>query len=160
MKRKDFFQLVQPLTPKLYRFAHAMIPDDLQAEQLVIDGFNAFLLNEQKEIMKKEIDLEDKKDFQIIGRKYFKGILAHIASIGIRRSGQLSHQTRVGVPESYKSFFALEPRIRAATYLRYIAQLSVDEIEDVLQIPRFEVIEKLHNGRFLLLNDLNKGMYL
>src|SRR5690606_23396090 len=151
---------VQPLTPKLYKFAYAMIPDDLQAEQLVIDGLNAFLLNEQKEIVGREVDLEGNKDFQILGRKYFKGILAHISSICVRRSAQLSHQTKAGLPENYKAFFALEPKIRAATYLRYISQLSVDEIEDVLQIPRFEVIEKLHNGRFLLLNDLNKGMYL
>lgn len=137
-----------------------MIPDDLQAEQLVIDGLNAFLLNEQKEIINREVDLQDKKDFQILGRKYFKGILGHIASIGVRRSSQLTQQMRLSVPDSYHAFFSLDSKIRAATYLRYMAQLSVDEIEDILQIPRFEVIEKLHNGRFLLLNDLNKGMYL
>lgn len=160
MKRKDFFQLVQPLTPKLYRFAHALIPDDLQAEQLVVDGLNAFLLNEQKEIARREVNVEDKKDQQVLGRIYFKGILQHMGSIGARRSGQLLEQMKVSIPENHTSFYSLEAKIRAAIYLRYEAQLSVDEIEDVLQIPRFEVIEKLHNGRFLLLNDLNKGMRL
>lgn len=160
MKRKDFFQLVQPLTPKLYKFAHALIPDDLQAEQLVIDGLNAFLLSEQKEISRREIDIEDKKDQQVLGRMYFKGILLHMSSIGTRRSGQLLEQMKVNIPESFISFYSLDAKIRAAIYLRYEAQLSVNEIEDVLLIPRFEVIEKLHNGRFLLMNDLNKGMHL
>lgn len=158
MKRKDFYLIAQPLVPKLYRFAHALIPDDLQAEQLVIDGMNAFILNEQKKISNREVDVEDKKEQMVLGRMYFRGILQHMASIGARRSGQLLEQMKVSIPENYTSFYSLESKIRAAIYLRYEAQLSVDEIEDVLQIPRFEVIEKIHNGRFLLLNDLNKGM--
>ena len=48
MKRKDFYQLVAPLSEKLYRYAYTLIPDDLQAEQLVVDGFNAYLLRERK----------------------------------------------------------------------------------------------------------------
>jgi hypothetical protein len=40
--------------------------------------------------------------------------------------------------------------------LRYEAQFTVEEIEEIVQMPRYEVIEKIHNGRFLLMNDLNK----
>lgn len=158
MKRKDFYQLTLPLTDKLFRFAYTMIPDDLQAEQLVIDALNAYLIKEKKSIMKREVDLTSKKDSQILRRIIFKGILRYICDIGTRRSGQLSDLMTVTRPQEYSAFYSLDAKIRFVIGLRYEAQFTVEEIEEIVQMPRFEVIEKIHNGRFLLLNDLNKGV--
>lgn len=160
MKRKDFYQLVQPLTQKLYRFAYTLIPDDLQAEQLVIDGLNAYLLKEHKNILRKEIDLTSKKESQLIRRIYFKGILRYLGDIGIRRSIQMKDLVKVDLPKEYSLFYTLDPKIRFVIGLRYEAQFTVEEIEEISRMPRYEVIEKIHNGRFLLLNDLNKGVSL
>lgn len=160
MKRKDFYQIALPLTEKLYRFAYTLIPDDLQAEQLVIDSINAYLLKERKSIMKREVDMTSKKDTQLIRRTYFKSILKHLCDIGVRRSLQLSEQMKVLRPKEFAPFYSLEPKVRFVISLRYEAQFSVEEIEEIVQMPRYEVIEKIHNGRFLLLNDLNKGVTL
>lgn len=158
MKRKDFYQLVVPVTDKLYRFAYTLIPDDLQAEQLVIDAINAFLIKERKMITKKEVDLGDKKELQIIRRTFFKGILRYMSDIGVRRSTQLVEQMKLMRPEEYSLFYSLEPKVRFVMAMRYEAQFTVEEIEEIVQMPRHEVIEKIHNGRFLLLNDLNRGV--
>ena len=158
MKRKDFYQLALPLTEKLYRFAYTLIPDDLQAEQLVIDSINAYLLKERKSITKRELDMTSKKETQLIRRTYFKAILKHLSDIGVRRSLQLSEQMKVHRPKEFAAFYTLEPKVRFVITLRYEAQFSVEEIEEIVQMPRYEVIEKIHNGRFLLLNDLNKGV--
>ncbi len=158
MKRKDFYQLSLPLTEKLYRFAYTLIPDDLQAEQLVIDSINAYLLKEKKSIMKREVNIESKKDTQILRRTYFKSILKYLCEIGVRRSVQLSEQMKVLRPKEFAPFYSLDPKVRFVISLRYEAQFSVEEIEEIVQMPRYEVIEKIHNGRFLLLNDLNKGV--
>lgn len=158
MKRKDLYQLVAPLSEKLYRFAFTLIPDDLQAEQLVIDGFNAYLLKERKTLSKREIDLNSKKEVQLFRRAAFKGILRHIGDIGIRRSLQLTEQMRLTVPKDFAPYYSLEPKVRLVMGLRYDAQFTVDEIEEITLMPRYEVIEKIHNGRFLLLNDLNKAV--
>lgn len=160
MKRKDFYQLALPLSDKLYRFAFTLIPDDLQAEQLVIDSLNAFLLKEKKDILKREVNLSSKKDSQIVRRNYFKGILRYMCDIGTRRSIQLGEQMKVLRPEEYTAFYSLDPKVRFVISLRYEAQFSVEEIEEIVQMPRYEVIEKIHNGRFLLLNDLNQGVAL
>lgn len=160
MKRKDFYQLALPLTDKLYRFAYTLIPDDLQAEQLVIDSINAFLLKEKKSILNRAIDMTSKKETQLIRRVYFKSILKYLCDIGVRRSVQLSEQMKVLRPKEFAPFYALEPKVRFVISLRYEAQFSVEEIEEIVQLPRYEVIEKIHNGRFLLLNDLNKGVTL
>jgi DNA-directed RNA polymerase specialized sigma24 family protein len=160
MKRKDFYQLVHPLSDKLYRFAYLLLPDDLQAEQLVIDALNAYLLKEKKTILRKEIDLDHKKDLQVARRQVYKGILRYVCDIGLRRSGQLSELTLTERPDGYDAFYALTASVRMVMGLRYECQFSVEEIEEVAQMPRYEIIEKIHNGRHLLLSDLNQGVSL
>lgn len=160
MKRKDFFQLLQPLTDKLYRLAWCLIPDDLQAEQLVIDALNAYLLKEKKHILQaRSLEELAKKDVQLQRRHHFKGISRHLVHIGIRRSLQLTDQMKLTRPSEFQAFYGLEPKVRLVVSLRYDFQFTVDEIEDILSMPRYEVIEKLHNGRFLLLNDINAGVH-
>ena len=158
MKRSEFLTLVQPLTTKLYSFAFSLLPDDLQSEQLVVDGLNAFLLKERKNILNREINLTNKKDMQLLRRAYFKGILRTMSEIGVRRAHQLSEQMKLSKPAHYEAFYALDPKIRFAVKLRYEGQFNVVEIEDIMQVPRYEVIERLHNGRFLMISNLNAGV--
>ena len=159
MKRKDLYQLLQPITDKLYRMAINLIPDDLQAEQLVIDSLNAYLIKEKKKILTaKELDALSKKDIQLQRRYYFKGILKYMSEIGVRRSLQLADTVKLGRPSDFQLFYGLGPKIRLVISLRYDFQFSVDEIVDITSMPRFEVIENLHNGRFLLMNDFNQGV--
>lgn len=158
MKRKDFHQLIIPLTDKLYHFAYCLIPDDLQAEQLVVDALNAYLIKEKKKVLNREVDLKDKKEIQISRRNYFKGILKFIGDIGIRRSIQLNEQMKLMRPEEFADYYSLDPKIRFVLSLRYQANFTVEEIEEIVQIPRYEVIEKIHNGRHLLFNKKNKAL--
>jgi DNA-directed RNA polymerase specialized sigma24 family protein len=155
MKRKDFFQLLQPLTEKLYRMAYSIIPDDLQAEQLVIDALNAYLIKEKKSILAaRDLETLTKKDIQVRRRFYFKGIIRYMGEIGLRRSVQL----KLKKSTDFQSFYQLEPKVRLTLSLRYDFQFTAEEIEDITGMPRYEVIEKLHNGRYLLLNDINHGV--
>lgn len=160
MKRMEFFEIIAPVSDKLYRFAFNLIPDDLQAEQLVIDAFNAFLIKEKKNILSKEFEMQDKKSLQLLRRSFFKGILSYMSEIGARRSMQLMEQMKLTRPAEFTNFFGLDAKVRAVLTLRYDFQFTVVEIEDILHMPRYEVIEKLHNGRFLLVNTLNQGAQL
>lgn len=161
MKRIDFYQLLSPLTEKLNRMAFCLIPDDLQAEQLVIDSLNAYLIKEKKQILNaSSLDMYSKKDIQFKRRHIFKGILKYMSEIGVRRATQLKDQTIQTRPENFMSYYNLEPKARLIMALRYDFQFTVEEIEDIATMPRYEVIEKLHNGRFLLLNDMNPGVSL
>ncbi len=159
MKRTEFFHLVQPLTEKLYSMAFALVPDDLQAEQLVIDSMNAFLLKEKKSVLIKMVDLESKKNVQLLRRAYYKSLLRYMCDIGVRRSNQMGEASLAVAVEEFKPFFALDPKVRFVMKLRFENQFTVEEIEEIAQLPKYEVIEKLHNGRFLLLNDLNSGVH-
>jgi len=158
MKRTDFYQLIQTMPEKLYSFAFSMIPDDLQAEQLVVDSVNAYLLKEKKNIFSKEANLSDKREFQLLRRMVFKGILRYMMDIGQRRALQMAAQIKLGMPKDFAAFFSLETKVRMVVRLRFDGNFTAEEIGEIMQMPRYEVIEKIHNGRFLLMNDLNKGL--
>lgn len=155
MRRKEFFQVLVPLTEKLYTLAYSLLPDDLQAEQLVIDSISAFLLREKKWITNKSVDLKSKKDMGLVRKTVFKSIIRYMSSIGIRRSVQLADQMRLDAPEGFEKYYSLDPKVRLVLRLRYDNQLSADEIADIFEVPRYEIIEKLHNGRFLMQSDLS-----
>jgi hypothetical protein len=152
MKRSDFTSLLQPLTEKLYQMAYALVPDDLQAEQLVIDSVNAFLVRERRAILNRPFSAAEKKEVTEVRRAYYKGVLRSMSEIGVRRAVQMAEQLRSETPVEFKKFYDLDPRIRFILKLRFEAQLTVEEIQDV--------IEKLHNGRFLLTNQDKLGMEL
>ena len=140
MKRKDFYQLVLPLTDKLYRFAYTLIPDDLQAEQLVIDAFNAYLIKERKFILRTEIDLSSKKESQILRRTIFKSMLKYVADIGTRRAGQLLEQMKVNRPDDFASFSSLDAKFRLVVSLRSDGHFSVSEKDFLLERRGREII--------------------
>jgi hypothetical protein len=161
MKRMDFYLLLKPVTDKLYRMAFCLIPDDLQAEQLVIDSLNAYLIKDKKHILAMaEYETLSKKDILIKRRSSFKGVLKYMGEIGVRRASQLKDQLNSSRPVEFQKFYSLEPKVRLVFTLRYDFQFTVDEIEDIVGMPRYEVIEKIHNGRFLLMNDINVGVSL
>ncbi len=161
MKRMDFYQLIKPLTDKFYRMAFNLIPDDLQAEQLVVDSLNAYLIKEKKFILNlPEFSDLSKKELQLKRRQCFKGMLKYMSEIGVRRASQLKGQMLQARPAEFDLFYKLEPKVRLVIALRYDFLFTVEEIEDILSIPRYEVIEKIHNGRFLLMNDMNPGLSL
>lgn len=155
MKRTEIINLLLPLNEKLYQMAYCLIPDDLQAEQLVIDGVNAFLLKEQKWVAQLTQQEVDRVQVNHIRRQLLKKILKLQFEIGQRRSFQLIDQYRTYIPAEFKKFYDLDVKVRAVMTLRFDFLFQMEEIEDICQLPRFEVIEKLHNGRFMLSKDLS-----
>jgi hypothetical protein len=158
MKRKDFYKLLSPLIDKLYTLAFSLLPDDLQAEQLVIDSVNAYLFKEKKWINSKEIELENKKEVTLVRKMIFKSLLKYFSEIGFRRSAQMPELSRSIELNAFTEFFSLEPKARLIVRLRFEMQFSVDDIADILELPRYDVIEKIHNSRFLLLHQRDNGV--
>jgi hypothetical protein len=160
MKRKEFYQLLEPLSERLYRFAYGLVPDDLQAEQLVIDAVNAYLLRASKSIDARHVNLLDKKDVILQRRSLLKDILKNILDIGIRRAGHLTELVKSDSQDNYSIFYSLDPKVRFVIALRYDGQFSVEEMMEITSMPKYEVIEKLHNGRFLILDKSKREVQL
>jgi len=154
MKRKELLQLLTPSTEKLYKLSFNLLPDSLQAEQLVIDGINAFLLKEKKAIFNKEFSTQNSSEVQSLKKWVFKSVIKHLCDIGLKRSFQLGPQVTLEYGDDFKKFFSLDATTRLVLTMRFNLSFSVDEISDLLEIPRYGVIEKIHNGRYILTTQL------
>jgi len=147
MKRKEIFAFISPLLEQLYQFSHALLPDDLEAEQLVIDGVNGFIIKEKKWLSRFEVDEENEGR---VRRIFFQKIIHHIYDLAQKRSMHFKS-------DKSDAFYELPLRNRAIMILRYQMNYTPEQIEDFLGLARWEVIEGIHNSRFTLMNELNAG---
>lgn len=125
-----------------------LLPDDLQAQQLVIDAFTQSLLKEKQEWLAREWDERDKKAQLQLRKLALRSMVRTIVELGVRRAAQLGMGQ--ALPD-FKQFYQMDARTRAVAWLRFQQGWPLDEIERTLAMKRHEVIEKVHNARFLLM---------
>lgn len=147
MKRKEIFNFLSPLLDQFYQFSFALLPDELEAEQLVIDGVNGFIVKERKWLTRSEAIIEGEGKMK---RVIFQKIINHIYELALKRLVNFKVQRE-------ESFYQLPVRNRAIMVLRYQMNFAPEQVEDMLGLARWEVIEGIHNSRFMLMNELNAG---
>ena len=128
--------------------AYCLLPDELQAQQLVIDAFTQTLLKEKQVWLTREWDDNDKKS-QLQQRKAFlKTMVRCVVDLGVRRAAQISTPYE---GHEFRQFYQMDPRTRAVAWLRFQQNWPLEDIERALGMKRYEVIEKVHNARFLMM---------
>ena len=146
--KKDLFNLIQPLLPRCHSLAMCMLPDDLQAQQLVIDSFTQCLLKEKQTWLEREWDEDDKKMQMALRKQFLKSLMRAIVDLGTRRANQV---TAPYEGQEFRQFYSMDARTRAVAWLRFQQGWSLEDIERALSMKRHEVIEKVHNARFLMM---------
>ncbi len=124
-----------------------LLPDELQAQQLVIDAFTQCLLREREYWLECEWDSDDKVELKQQRRYLLRQLIGAIVELGVRRAAHTMVSYR---GDEHKAFYQLEVRTRAVAWLRFTQRLSLEEIEQTLGLKRHEVVEKVHNARFML----------
>lgn len=157
VRKKDLFNLIQPLLPKCHSLAMSLLPDDLQAQQLIVDSFTQCLLKEKSLWLDRDWDESDKKDQLHLRRLMLKSWIKVMVHLGMRRATQL--QIRYEGVE-HREFYNLDASTRVVAWLKYDQGWGLSEIETTLGLKKFEVIEKIHNSRFILSGGLDRTQEL
>lgn len=145
MKKAQLQTLVNSLIPKLYSFAYALVPDELQAEQMVIDAYAVFLVKE-KEFIASFKYKEDKKEISILKKYIMSHMISELFEMGLKRSGSFKTLGKKEYGE-YESFYQLKTNQRAILFLKETFKYSVEGIQELLKLEKYQVIETLYNGR-------------
>lgn len=149
MKKTELESLINSIIPKLYSFAYAMIQDEEQAEQLIVDSYSVFLVREKHFISEYEFN-NSKKDTVSIKRYLLLNMIREIFKLGTQRSSQLKSLKSVAHNE-YDSFYKLNSTQRAVLLLKENLKFSIEVIQEALSIEKHQVIEQLYNSRHKLL---------
>jgi len=87
MKIEDIQKIIQQQSSDLYSFAYILIPDDLQASQLLIDGVQSFLV--QKNLFLEKMLQAKVRTSPIFSEEIKMNILKIIYEISRKRYQQL-----------------------------------------------------------------------
>lgn len=128
-------------TPKLYSFAYALIPDDLQAQQIVLDAHSLLFLKEQ--------DLEESEDSILFT------LLCHIYKLGLKRLGQL--EGSLSFRENSPQFYQLSIAQRGVLFLSHQLELDSNKMAIILGVSVAHISQLLHTARAKFLDSLGMG---
>lgn len=143
MKTEELQKFIQNLSPDLYSFAYVLIPDDLQASQLMIDCVQSFLI--QKKPLVEKMSLTKNK----IVRNLLDETRLHLLKIVFELSRKRYKQLKMSLSdiEQNGGFFSLEFDEKAVLYLKEKAGLELDQIEFITSATRAEVMSYLYSAR-------------
>jgi hypothetical protein len=144
MKIKELQSFVQKLSPDLYSFAYVLIPDDLQASQLIIDCVQSFLI--QKTVLIDKLQQAKSKEVESAlldeARLQLQKIIFEIAK---KRYQQLKISFQD--VESEIGFFSLEFEEKAVLYLKDKIGHSLDTVEMITSLSQSEILANLYVAR-------------
>ena len=150
MKTLELEKFIQNLSSELYSFAFILIPDDLQATQLMIDSVSAFLIQKNSLVDKWSAATEtelthNRTDIRIHLYKSMYGL-----------SKKRYNQLRMGFKD-VSGFFALDFDDKAALFLTEKTEFSIDIIEFILSKTRTEVLAHLYSARITMVSNLSSN---
>jgi DNA-directed RNA polymerase specialized sigma24 family protein len=145
MKRNELDNLLNSIIPKLYSFAYAMIQDDEQAEQLIVDAYSVFLVKEKNFII--DFKYNDNKKEKLSFKNYLLiNLIGEIYGLGVKRNSEQKHLKRLDHGE-FDSFYKLDVTQRSVLFLKENLKFSIELIQETLQIKKHQVLEQLYNSR-------------
>lgn len=149
MKTLELEKLIQNLSTDLYSFAFILIPDDLQATQLMIDSVSAFIIQKKTLIDKWSTTSES----ELVHNS--KDIKIHLYRSMYDLAKKRYNQVRMSFKsiEDNSGFFALEFDDKAALFLKERTDFPLDVIEFILGQSRSEVLAHLYSARIKMVNN-------
>jgi hypothetical protein len=149
MNRREVFKNIKFISKKVYKFNYALISDELQAEQLYVDGVSAFIVKNADEI--NDFEAEGLTKTQILSW-FYQGVMKECFELAQTRSSQLLVQGRSEV-----GFLKLNPTQKAVIYLKEVEQESNKNIASICGIGDSQVLENLYQARQILIEEFRSS---
>ena len=150
MKNSALETFIQKKSATLYSFAFVLIPDDLQASQLMIDAVARLLIQKKSSITHWSELIEKQEEIQ---NEVILNLLSATYEIARRRYGQLKISLQSELRNN-EDFYLLELEAKASLYLKERQKLEMNEIEFVTNMSKHEIVAHLYSARLKLYKDL------
>lgn len=143
LMNEHFEKFIEKKSCELYPFAYALVPDDLQSSQLVIDALG--LLQIDSKISSKLIyyyqDAQKLSEDQV---EITDILMSHIYRLAKKRVSQLSGSYII--PKGFGPFYQTPMKERAIIFLKEKKDYGLERISKVIGEDKFKIIESYHVG--------------
>jgi hypothetical protein len=150
MKTSDLEIIIKNLAPELYAYAYVLIPDDLQAGQLIIDATHNFVLSKKtyiEKVLMVEVSTAIINEIQL-------RLFQTIYEIAKKRFQQI--KMSFNLPDNRDNFFlSLEFEEKSMLYLRVRAGLEVVQIEMIMNKDRSMILGFLSDARMKMIQQVS-----
>lgn len=147
MNKSELAPLIDSLIPGLYGFGYCLVPDELQAEQLVVDAYSVFLIRDGQNL--RDLDLAGGSKERARAKRYIQNqMLADMFDLGKKRAPQLRALFR-NLTEN-QDFYGLELAQRACLYAKEHLGCAHEDLEEIFAMKKHQIVELLHNARVLM----------
>lgn len=146
MKLIELEKFIQNQSTELYSFAFILIPDDLQATQLMIDSVSAFMIQNKSLIEKWSLKGESVVEHNPLDIKI------HLYKSMFDLAKKRYQQVRMSFKsiEDNSGFFSLDFDDKAILFLKERTDLPFDVIEFITGQTRSEILAHLYSARMNL----------
>ena len=150
MKTIELEKLIKNLSTDLYSFAYILIPDDLQATQLMIDSVSAFIIQNKSLIDKWSSTNESELVHNSNDIKNY--LYKSMYELSKKRYNQI--RTSLKAIEDSSGFFSLDFDDKVCLFLKEKTDFELDKIEFILGQTRTEVLAHLYSARLKMVNNI------
>ncbi len=148
MDNKTLETITSTLMNKLYSLAYAVVPSDLEAEQLIVDSYTRFVVKDKELILDEEIngsfDRGSFTDFCL------ERIIQEMYDLGKKRA-QSYFYTRKNSFDEFNSFYSLSLESRFVIHLNTVLAFNESRISKTLNLNRHEVVQLMFTAKTELL---------
>ncbi len=154
MKKSEVTILIDSLLPRLYGYAYALVGSDLHAEQLIVDAYTVYIVNDKHFLSSAHYDFQDKHERAEIKKYLLKEMLSCIYELAVKRAPQILGHAKECL--EHEKFYELDVQKRAVVYLKEAAGYPVEDLQEIFAMQRYQILELLHNSKSILLNEVNQ----
>lgn len=144
MDMKKVKNFLERVNLDLFKFSYALIPDDLQAQQIVIDSVYV-LTSENRDLVESMLDIEEEKKVSN-EKKILVELYKYAYKIGLKRVAQLG-RSEIKDFNSDNYFYKLPVQKRAVLFLRHRTRMSKDDISFIISSNPKNVYSLLMSAR-------------
>ncbi|MBT4791778.1 MAG: hypothetical protein HON90_09420 [Halobacteriovoraceae bacterium] len=152
MRKEELVSIIDSLLPRVYGLAFALMGDELEAEQVIIDAYTVYLMQDKDFLLKESFDSSDSKERSSIRRYLLKELFREVFELCQKRIPQLSGKNRKNLLE-FESFYRIGVNKRAVMYLKEIEKFQIEDLQEIFSMERHRVLELFHNAKHELLID-------
>lgn len=155
MNKNKFEKKINDFIPELFSFAYAIVPDDLQAQQVVVDALVVLSVHEKQLI--NSIILTSENDVNMLNSRVERlreRLYKYVYTVAAKRFSQLKNsllnKNEYALNLS-NLFFELSVEERTSLYLHEYTKLSFEAISNILDLDYEDYKIKLNLSRNKLL---------
>lgn len=147
------------ITKELFCFSSVVLPDDLQAQQVVSDAVCVLTLKRKDLLEKLWMDLSRDEENHYHGEvKIF--LMSEIFRIGQKRQLQLGQSVVYDGDDTFSAFYTLDSIERAVLFLKHKTSYEIENIAEIVHKQSTEVISILQSARKKLMNGIGRNFDL